>query len=246
MAFMGLQATITDEQAINAQIRLVVLAATGGNDYAEANHVVALEQVPPSDEAASLLQTLMNNIDASVSDFEMHRFRIALHQFCRPRVSGVHSDQRPIHYGDIRLRSADTNIITSSARSFESGTPSARHNQRPDYGSRYRLLEAAPNLNEDVIEEERIGPHASRDTCASKGGEKRTRPAKKGRTSTTAGLSQRQAQLIRDTTNSEIRASFPDNMKDIIHIHTEAINLYSAQAADGRAPSANNGPGGVG
>ncbi|KAL1931899.1 hypothetical protein VTP01DRAFT_8955 [Rhizomucor pusillus] len=33
-AFMGLQARITDDQAINAEIRFVVLAVTCGNDYA--------------------------------------------------------------------------------------------------------------------------------------------------------------------------------------------------------------------
>ncbi|KAF7720353.1 hypothetical protein EC973_000517, partial [Apophysomyces ossiformis] len=168
---------------------------TCGNDYAKnlrgksfKRVKVALEQVPASAEADTLLQTLMNNIDASVSDLEMHRFRVALHQFCRPQVSEVHSDQRPIHYGGIRLRNADTNIIENPARSAVAGTATARHNQRPDYGSRYRLLEPAPELNKGVIEEEDTGPYAP------KAGKKQTRPANKGR----AGPSTRQAQFIRD------------------------------------------------
>ncbi|KAF7727767.1 hypothetical protein EC973_006998, partial [Apophysomyces ossiformis] len=187
---MRLQAAITDEKAINAQIRFVVLAATCGNDYAK------------NLRGKSFKRTLMNNIGASVSDLEMQEFRVALHQFCRPRVSGVHSDQRPIHYGDLRLQNADTTIIESLDRSAVVGTAPARHNQRPDYGSRYRLLEPAPELNEGVIEEEDTGPHAP------KAGKKQTRPAKKGR----AGPSRRQAQFIRDAASGEIRDSFPEKI----------------------------------
>ncbi|KAF7725303.1 hypothetical protein EC973_000314 [Apophysomyces ossiformis] len=208
-AFMGLQAAITDKQAINAQIRFVVLAATCGNDYAKnlrgksfKRVKAALEQVPASAEADTLLQTLMNNIVASVSDLEMQGFRLALHQFCRPRVSGVHSDQHPIHNGDIRLRNADTNIIESLARS----------------AIRYRLLEPAPELNEGVIEEEDTGPYAP------KAGKKQTRSAKKCR----AGPSTRQAQFIRDAASGEIRDSFPEKITYPEEDTDHHITLYQS------------------
>ncbi|KAL1933055.1 hypothetical protein VTP01DRAFT_8733 [Rhizomucor pusillus] len=76
-------------------------------------------------------------------------------QFCRRSVSGIHSGQEPIHYGDIFMQQVDEDILRGLRRTVTRGPPQ-RSNQNPGRGSRYRLLDPTPDLDEDLTEEELV------------------------------------------------------------------------------------------
>lgn len=161
--------------------------------------------------ADALLLTLMNNIGAEISDFELQRFRVALHQFCRPLVSGIHTGQAPIHYGGIHLHQVDQQTLEGLERAAARTTPQ-RSNQNPDHGNRYRLIAPAPELDEDVTEEEHVGRHAPKDTGASKSSEKKTKSVKKGKAKRTVAVTKRLAQFIKDTASGEIKDASPEKI----------------------------------